>query len=77
MKLGTGLGHIVLEGTQLPLFQRGTAHFRLLSVVAKRRDLSRCHLVGGRPRPGDSVLDEDILPQIGTAPQFSAHVCCG
>jgi len=27
--------------------------------------------------PGDIVLDGDPAPQRGTAPQFSAHVCCG
>jgi len=28
--------------------------------------------------PGDIVLDGDpVPPKRGTAPQFSAHVCCG
>jgi len=33
----------------------------------------------GRPRPGHIVLDGEPvpLPQMGTAPQFSAHICCG
>jgi len=35
----------------------------------------------GRPRPCHSVLDGDPAPapppQRGTAPQFSAHACCG
>ena len=33
----------------------------------------------GRPLPGHIVLDGDppLPPQRGTAPQFSAHVCCG
>ena len=32
----------------------------------------------GRPRPGHIVLDEDPapLPQRGTAPPISAHICC-
>jgi len=33
-----------------------------MSIVAKRLDISRCHLVGGRPRPRDIVLDEDPAP---------------
>ena len=33
----------------------------------------------GRPRHGHIVLDGEPvpLPQMGTAPQFSAHICCG
>jgi len=33
----------------------------------------------GRPLPGHIVLDGDPSPplQRGTAPQFSAHICCG
>ena len=47
-----GPGHIVLDGNPAPLLQRGTApNFWPMSVVAKRLDGSRCHLVGGRPRP--------------------------
>ena len=50
MKLGVqvGLGpdHIVLDGDPAPLPQRGTApNFRPMSVVAKRLDGLRCHLV--------------------------------
>jgi len=38
-------GDIVLDGTQL-LLKRGTAPtFRPMSIVAKRLDVSRCHLV--------------------------------
>jgi len=50
MPLGTevdlGLLDIVLDGAQLPLSQRGTAtNFRPMSVVVKRLDGLRCHLV--------------------------------
>jgi len=39
-------GHIVLDGDQAPLPKSGTApDFRLMSVVAKRLDGLRCHLV--------------------------------
>ena len=33
----------------------------------------------GKPRPGHIVLDGDPAPrpQRGTAPPFSAHICCG
>jgi len=49
------------------------SNFRPMSIVAKRLDRSRCHLVGGRPRPiGDIVLDGDPAPpKRGTAlPNF-------
>ena len=46
MAVSLSPGHIVLDGTQLPFPKRGTApNFRPLSVVAKRLDGSRCHLV--------------------------------
>jgi len=50
MKLGKGVGlgpgHIVLDGDPAPLPERGTGpNFRPMSVVAKRLDGSRCHLV--------------------------------
>jgi len=52
MEVGLAPGHIVVDGDPAPLAQRGTApNFRPMSVVAKQLDGSRCHLVGGRPRP--------------------------
>jgi len=48
MQIGLGPGHIVLDGDQLPLPQRGTAispNFRPISVAAKWLHGSRCHLV--------------------------------
>ena len=46
MEIGLGPGHIVVDGdTQLPP-KRGTASsFRPMSIVAKRLDGSRCHLI--------------------------------
>jgi len=45
MEVDLGAGHIVLDGDPLPL-NRGTAPtFRLMFIVAKRLDGSRCHLV--------------------------------
>jgi len=42
-----GPGHIVLDGDPAPLPKRGRApqNFRPISIVAKRLDTSRCHLV--------------------------------
>jgi len=47
VQVGLGPGHIVLDGTNLPLPQRGTAtpNFQPISVVAKWLHRSRCHLV--------------------------------
>jgi len=44
---GVGLGsdYTALDGDPAPLPQRGTPNFRPMSVVAKRLDRSRCHLV--------------------------------
>ena len=66
MKLGVqvdlGSGHIMLDRDSAPL-QRDTAPptVRPMSVVAKRLDRSRCHLVGGGVNlgPRDIVLDGD------------------
>jgi len=51
MKIGTevglGPGHIVSDGDQIPLPKGAQPpNFRPMSVVAKRLDGSRCHLVG-------------------------------
>jgi len=46
MEVGLGLGHTVFRWGPSPFPQRGTApNFRPMSVVAKRLDGSRCHLV--------------------------------
>jgi len=47
MELGFGTGHIVLDGDQLTLPRKGdrAPNFRPISIVAKRLDASRCHLV--------------------------------
>jgi len=45
-EVGLGSGDIVLDGTQLHPPKKGTAlNFALMSVVAKRLDGSRCHLI--------------------------------
>ena len=46
MEVGLGPGRIVLDRDQFPLPKRSTApNFRPMSVVAKRLDGLRCHLV--------------------------------
>ena len=47
VKVGLGPGHIVLAGDPAPLPKKGaeTPNFPPMSIVAKRLDGSRCHLV--------------------------------
>ena len=47
MEVGLGPGHIVLDGDPAPLPKNGAEppNFRPMSVVAKRLDGSRCHLI--------------------------------
>jgi len=47
MVVGLGPGHIVLDGDPAPLPKKGdrAPNFRPISLVAKRMDASRCHLV--------------------------------
>jgi len=47
MEAGIGPGNIVLGGTSVPAMEMGTSApiFRPMSVVAKRLDGLRCHLV--------------------------------
>jgi len=45
-EVGLGSSDVVLDGTELPPQKRGmTPNFRPMSIVAKRLDASRCHLV--------------------------------
>jgi len=45
-EIGLGPGDIVLDGIPAPPLKRGTApNFRSMSVVAKRLNESKCHLV--------------------------------
>jgi len=47
MEVGLGPGYIVLDGDPAPLPKKGgsTPNFRPISIVAKRLDGLRCHLV--------------------------------
>jgi len=47
MEVGLGTGHIVLDGDPGPSTKGGRAppNFWPISIVAKRLDASRCHLV--------------------------------
>ena len=90
MKLGTQVdlspGHIVSDGDQLTLHQRGTAtppqKNRPISVAAKWLHGSRCHLVWSyRSWPRRLCVrwgPRSPSPKGGGAPpKFSAHVYCG
>ena len=57
-------------GTQLPPKGAQPSNFRPMSVVAKRLDRTRCHLV--RIGSGHVVLDWDVAPPKGTqqSPSF-------
>jgi len=46
MQVGLGPGHIVLDGDSAPPQKGAHPNFRPNSIVAKRLDGSRCHLVG-------------------------------
>jgi len=78
MEVGLTLGHIVLDGTKLPLPQMGTApNFRLVSVVAKMARWIEM-LLGMEVgiSPSDIVLDGDPappLPKGGGAPNFGSR----
>jgi len=46
--------------------------------VVKRLDELRCHVIWGRPCPGDFVFDGDPAPpEKRHSPQFSVDVYCG
>jgi len=47
MDIGLNPGEFVLDGDPAPLSKKGQSHpnFRPISIVAKRLDASRCHLV--------------------------------
>ena len=46
MEVGLGPGHFVLDGDPAPPPQKGAepSNFRLIFIVTKRLDASRCHL---------------------------------
>jgi len=45
LKVGLGPGYVVLDGDPAPPKRGTTPNFRLMSVVGKQLDGSRCHLV--------------------------------
>ena len=79
--LRLGPGHIVLDGTQLPLPQRGMHSSPFLAHICCGHMPRWITMALGREvgiDPGHIVLDRDQPPR-GHSPQFSAHVCscCG
>jgi len=81
MVVALGQGHIVLDGDPAPPRpNRGTApNFRPMSIVAKRLDGSRCHLVWWQASAQATLcyMGSHLPHKRGHSPQFSAHVCCG
>jgi len=72
VRVGLGLGHIVLDGDPTPPPPKGThPNFRPIFLVAKWLDELRCHLDVG---PGHIVRDRQLAPpqKKGHSPQFSA-----
>jgi len=81
-EVGFSPGHIVLDGDQPPPPPKwhSSRYFSAMSIVAKRLDGSRCHLLRGRPRPRRHCAGwEPISPakRDTAATQFSAHVYSG
>jgi len=88
MKLGTQVGlstgHIVLDGIQLPLPQRGTAPTQFLAHICCGQMAAWIKMPLGMElglSPGDYVRwrPRSALPKKGgrPPPQFSAHFYCG
>jgi len=80
MEVGLSPGDFMLDGDPASSLKRGRSplpNFRSISIVVKRLDASRCHLVG--LSPGNFVLHGDPVPlqKRGRSLQFSAHVYCG
>ena len=70
-EVGLGPGHNGFDGAPAP--KEHSPNFRPMSVVAKRLDRSRCHLVGRRPRSstqGHCVRLGPSSPQRGITPIF-------
>jgi len=64
MHVGLGPGQIVLDGNPAPPPEKGaeSPNFRPISIVAKRVNGLRCHLVWRYLSPGDFVLDGNPAP---------------
>jgi len=63
-KVGLGPGYIVLDGDPAPPLQGAAPSFRPMSVVARRLDGSRCHLVA----QATSCYRGSSFPQKGHSP---------
>jgi len=82
MEVGLSPGDFVLDGDPTPLSKKGggAPNFRPMSIMAKRLDGPRCHLV---PRPLRGTAASNFRPisvvakkaQLPT--QFLVHVYCG
>ena len=74
MEVGLGPDHIVLDEDPAPLPKRGhNPLFWPISIVAKRLDASRCHLVWRyrpRPRPHCAILGPSYPKKGHSLPNF-------
>ena len=72
IEVGLGPGDTVLDRdrTPTPPKQGGTAAPHVLCLVAKRLMDQDATWYGGRPQLGLVVLDGELAPQRGTAPNF-------
>jgi len=82
MLAGLDPGDIVLDGDPAPLPRKehsSSPTFRPMSIVARRLDGSRCHLIRKYASAQATLyLMGTQSPERGTAyPHFSAHVYCG
>jgi len=78
MEVGLGPGDFMLDGDPAPPRKKGTAsNFRPMSIVAKRLDGSRCHLVRKASPRRHSVGWGPVPPKKGHSPQLLGHVYCG
>ena len=76
MQVGLGPGDFVLDGHPVPPEKKGAqppSNFRPMSIVTKRMDGSKCHLVRRyKPRPRRRCVIDGVTapPKRGTAPSF-------
>ena len=86
MEVGLSPGHFVVDGTWEPssLPKKWGGHsptnFWPMSIVAKRLDGSRCHLVRRLTLPQPHCVrwgPSSLSHKRGRSPQFSAHICFG
>ena len=82
-EVGLSPSDIVLDGDPAPLSERERSpppNFRPVSIVAKRLDGSRCHLVGRQASAKATLCcwrPSSPLPKTGAEPPIFGRVYCG